>query len=152
MREILFRGKANSEIREGEWVYGSLLAETTNTFPIIARDYDNDEDWLGVDLWDTVEPHTVGQYTGLTDKKGKKIFEGDIVRGRHWTSHNNKNIEEWHSWCVDWSEKSGLITFVDSPTTECKLSIHDFADFEEVEVVGNIYDNPELLEVNNDER
>ena len=152
MREILFRGKANSEIREGEWVYGSLLAETTNTFPIIARDYDNDEDWLGVDLWDTVEPHTVGQYTGLTDKKGKKIFEGDIVRGRHWTSYHNKNIEEWHSWRVDWSEKSGLITFVDSPTTECKLSIHDFADFEEVEVVGNIYDNPELLEVNDDER
>ena len=151
MREILFRGKTNFEGRESQWVYGSLLAESSNTFPIIAQDYDNDEEWIGIIEWATVDTETVGQYTGLT-ANGKKIFEGDIVRGRHWTSHNNKNIEEWHLWRVDWSEKSGLITFVDSPTTECKLSIHDFADFEEVEVVGNIYDNPELLEVNDDER
>lgn len=151
MREILFRGKTNYEGKDTEWVYGGLLPESASTFPIIVRDYDNDEEWIGVIDWATVDPETVGQYTGLNDKNGTKIFEGDIVRGRHWTSRNNKNVEEYHLWRVDLSEKSGLITFVDSPTTECKLSIHDFADFEEVDVVGNIYDNPKLLEVNDNE-
>ena len=92
-----------------------------------------------------IDINTICQYTGLTDKNGKKIFEGDIVKGRHWTSYNDKNPEDFHLWRVDWSEKSGLITFVDSPTTKASLSIHDFADFGEVEVIGNIHDNPELL-------
>ena len=127
MREILFRGKANSEIREGEWVYGSLLAETKNTFPIIARDYDNDEDWLGIDLWDTVDPYTVGQYTGLTDKNGKKIFEGDILSS-------------------SWGYK-GIVGFdqITYAKLECLFN-------EDCEIIGNIHDNPELLEANDDER
>ena len=81
----------------------------------------------------------------MTDKNGKKIFEGDIVKGRHWTSLNNKNPEEYHLWLVHWNEKSGLIVFSNSPTSRAELSIHDFADLEEIEIVGNIHDNPELL-------
>ena len=119
MREILFRGKANSEIRDGEWVYGSLLAESANTFPIIARDYDNDDDWLGIDLWDTVDPHTVGQYTGLIDKNGNKIFEGDILS----SSWGYKGVVEFDQ-----------ITYA---KLECLFN-------EDCEIIGNIYDNPEL--------
>ena len=143
MREILFRGK---RIDNGKWVEGEMLHDmqdrpyiywkTPKELPIVFSNHA------------IVRPETVGQFTGLTDKNGKKIFEGDIVRGRHWTSYNNKNPEDFHSWRVDWSEKSGLITFADSPTTKARLSIHDFADFGEVEVIGNIHDNPELLEVN----
>ena len=137
MREILFRGKANSEIRDGEWVYGSLLAESENTFPIIARSYDNDEDWLGIDLWDTVEPETVGQWTGLTDKNGKKIFEGDIVDC--WSEGVNAQgtIQQRRDglWIIypAWQKHImwGLCPDEYSNTT--------------VEVIGNVHDNPELI-------
>jgi uncharacterized phage protein (TIGR01671 family) len=127
MREILFRGKSNGD---GEWITGFLVSPS------------HIGDWVNAH---PIDPKTVGQFTGLTDKNGKKIFEGDIVRGRHWTSYNDKNPEDFHLWRVDWGEKSGLITFVDSPTTKARMSIHDFADFGEVEVIGNIHDNPELL-------
>ena len=136
MREILFRGKANSEAREGEWVFGSLLAESENTFPIIARDYDNDEDWISVNEWDTVEPQTVGQYTGLTDKNGKKIFEGDVVSGLFLHSSPVNGVVAFRdgSFGLLWS-RSGVETFW-AFTSICNV---------EYEVIGNIHDNPELL-------
>ena len=137
MREILFRGKRKDN---GEWVYGDLLNVGVD-YDYAIRTYGGREHGQA----NAADEKTVGQYTGLKDKNGKKIFEGDIVRGRHWTSYNDKNDGEFHLWRVDWSEKSGLITFVDSPTTNTKMSIHDFADFEEVEIIGNIHDNPELL-------
>ena len=137
MREILFRGRANSEIRNGEWVYGSLLAESENTFPIIAQSYNNDEDWLGIDLWDTVEPNTVGQYTGLTDKNGNKIFEGDIVDC--WSEGVNAQgtVQQRRDglWVIypAWQKHImwGLCPDEYSNTT--------------VEVIGNVHDNPELI-------
>jgi glycine cleavage system H protein len=48
--------------------------------------------------------------------------------------------DKFHEWRVDWSEKSGLIVFKDSPTSTARLSIHDFLDFDEVEVIGNIHE------------
>ena len=129
MREILFRGKANSEARENEWVYGGLLPETKKTFPIIAWDYDNDDDWIGISEWTTVAPETVGQYTGLTDKNGKKIFEGDIVN------------------CI-------TSAFDGSDKYVYNYEITDITDFDqmgflnfcrEIEIIGNINDNPKLL-------
>lgn len=132
MREILFRGKENPS---GKWVQGFLVGRC------------HIGDWVSCT---PIHSKTAGQFTGLNDKNGVKIFEGDIVRGRHWTSYNNKSPEDFHLWRVDWNEKSGLIIFKDSPTSDATLSIHDFADFEEVEVIGNIHDNPELLEVGED--
>ena len=136
MREILFRGKANCEGRDNEWVYGGLLPETENTFPIIVRDYDNDEDWIGINGWETVAPETVGQYTGLTDKNGKKIFEGDIcLCDRNINDHiDNKTFivefEPLRGWFGE--SKDGWSEF-DGSAWEC------------AEVIGNIHDNPELL-------
>lgn len=146
MREILFRGKANSEIRDGEWVYGSLLAESENTFPIIARSYDNDEDWLGIDLWDTVEPQTVGQFTGMCDKNDRKIFEGDIIK----VGINQRLMYvHWNGESLAWE-----VTDVGVPDCEVNHLINTF-DLAEIqveaaygkmisEVIGNIHDNPEL--------
>ena len=129
MREILFRGKANCEGRDNEWVYGGLLPETENTFPIIVRDYDNDEDWIGINGWETVAPETVGQYTGLTDKNGKRIFEGDIVK--------------WDG------DEISIIRYCEGVYRLCNkkgyygVSLHNH--FSYVEVIGNVHDNPELL-------
>ena len=135
MREVLFRGKTNFEGRESQWVYGSLLAESSNTFPIIAQDYDNDEEWIGIIEWATVDTETVGQYTGLTDKNGKKIFEGDIVN------------------CItsdfDGSDKYVYNFKITNITDYEQMGFLDFCH--EIEIIGNIHDNP-ITEVNDDER
>lgn len=136
MREILFRGKSRYENR---WVYGAYslwdyCSETqTMTTDASIIDY-NDEC-----LWIRVIPETVGQYTGLTDKNGKKIFEGDIVKtktGRlcevYWFS--SPNMLGWDLRPVEFKNQA--------PTS------YDLFKSDNLEVVGNIHDNPEVLEVN----
>ena len=139
MREILFRGKTNYEGKDTEWVYGGLLPESASTFPIIVRDYDNDEEWIGILDWATVDPETVGQYTGLTDKNGKKIFEGDIIKHhrRLWGEDiSDIGVVFWNAGTCQYrrtSSQNGETPQVWQSTTE------------QYEVIGNIHDNPELL-------
>ena len=120
MREILFRGKRRDT---GEWSYGSLQCfKGYSIFDTIWKNFI------------TVNSKTVGQYTGLKDKNGTMIFEGDIVK----TVEGPFKVVCEHGafWLYD----------------ELLLS-NDHLDFlgtyktEAIEVIGNIYDNPELLEV-----
>ena len=141
MREILFRGKTNYEGIDSEWLYGSLLAESQNTFPIIARDYDNDEDWIGVNGWGTVDPETVGQFTGLTDKNGEKIFEGDIVRFREWSNGDMCWVGKVHYEHQQFVVSGDKNKECETPFT---LVMSRFIP-ENIEVIGNIHDNPKLL-------
>lgn len=128
MREILFRGK---RIDNGEWVYGNLNYGTIEIKSIKGSYYISDFD---VNPWDKkfypVIPESVGQYTGLTDKNGKKIFEGDIIF--------DPELKENHIVMFD---EGGFCT------EEMFLQFYLCFDEMEVEVIGNIYDNPELLEV-----
>lgn len=140
-REILFKAKTemivrtyNNGLEDGEWVQGYLRCDC-GMWLIYQFEYDR-ADQVAYE----VNPETICQFTGLLDKNGNKIFENDVVRGSHWNER-----EELHNWKVDWNEKSGLIVFKDSPTSKANLSIHDFYDFGEVEVIGNIFDNKELL-------
>lgn len=118
MREILFRGK---RVRGGEWVFGSFVSPNKITVPIGKEIYASD----------IVSPKTVGQFTGLTDKNGKKIFEGDILSDGDDTY---KVIFEDGAFRV---ENSHYTTGVYVSVRMNKID----------EVIGTIYDNPELLEV-----
>ena len=73
MREILFRGK---RVDTGEWVEGSLIMNDV----IVGKIVDFEEDYFTTEFWYKVDPETVGQYTGIDDREGDKIFEGDTFK------------------------------------------------------------------------
>jgi uncharacterized phage protein (TIGR01671 family) len=127
MREILFRAK---RLYDGEWIEGNLFIPDLPHTPtqicmgtnVVRISYD-------------VDPNTIGQFTGLYDKNGKKIFEGDILDFPRWVV----------TYCADVNESlwmnAGWYTQRDDFTSWAELentSAHT--------VLGNIYDNPELLE------
>lgn len=133
MREILFRGKRTDN---GEWVYGSLVYwpgdDKIGTIVVFEK-----EDEAGFVLGEHVEVDldTVGQYTGITDKNGKKIFEGDIL-----------DLPRWYvAYCGDLSEGLGM----NAGWYHVRDNFESWDELEcnrDHEIIGNIYDNPELIE------
>jgi len=134
MREILFRSKRKDN---GEWVIGCLVYDSQHT---CIRDF-------GYEYFE-VDPETVCEYTGLTDKNGKKIFEGDIVKlappDEDFSLHNPKEERilevvffegmfavDMHRW---WKYGHG----------RCALEGYEA---ERLEVIGNIHDNPDLITI-----
>jgi len=145
MREYKFRGK---RLDNGEWVEGSLLKlwETVEhphedscdsvcqeeLFFFIVRetniDYEFDDN-----MRFKVDPATVGQYTGLKDKNGKEIYEGGILDNGY-----EKGEVEWVQ------EHCAYMIFTKNPSLYQKLESDGLLEY--TEVIGNIHDNPELLE------
>jgi uncharacterized phage protein (TIGR01671 family) len=143
MREILFRGK---EKNSGEWIYGDLrhISDGHGGYILCIVDNTNgrNNDVTGVE----VVPETVGQYTGLTDKNGVKIFEGDIVKGTAYSATMIGVIvwiDEISSFGVRYVNAPNPTAWVNSSILRCAAigKTDEFA----AEVIGNIYDNPELL-------
>lgn len=135
MREILFRGKRTDN---GNWHEGEdIMCKTVRGEVCLAK---IGEDWI------SVAPETVGQYTGLTDKNGAKIFEGDIVKGIAY-SVERIGVIVW----IDEIASFGVHYFKSqNPTTWEKSSILRCASMGKTdkfaaEIIGNIHDNPELL-------
>lgn len=121
MRDILFRGRT---IGTGVWVDGSLFIDDKKDKHEICVGYVNYRV-----TWE-VEPATVGQYTGLVDKNGRKIFEGDILRIKT-DCFSMKGVVEFND---------GTLIVTDGELTECL-----WYQPSEMEVIGNIHDNPELM-------
>lgn len=133
MREILFRGK---RVIDGEWVYGNygfndtVTAEKHYIFQNKAWEF-------------FVDPATVGQFTGLTDKNGVKIFEGDILGIRIADRQYIEGVVKYgvfnctcchgvYGWYVEGQNTTGDIRVVEDGL---------------LEIIGNVHDNPELMEV-----
>jgi uncharacterized phage protein (TIGR01671 family) len=118
VREIKFRGK---RIKTGEWLYGDLM-------------HCKEQVLINPTLPDaSVEASTIGQYTGLKDKNGKEIYEGDILS-------NGQHI----NWIIDYHIASFVVKHVGAITEDSWVLNRGMA--ESREVIGNIYENPELLE------
>ena len=140
MREILFRGK---RVDNGEFAYGyvGVFKGTTQIYVPFTEEEEKENEGhifsvIG-GLWHTVIPETVSQFTGLTDKNDKKIFEGDIVE-----HHIQGNILV-NRGVVNWDEKSARWAYQLNTMNPC-FALYNPSAFE---VIGNIHDNPELLEV-----
>lgn len=134
MREILFRAKRadNGEWVEGYFAIGKWYLDEKERYAILPIDlcfYPHCE----INEWIEIDPETVCQYTGLKDKNGKRIWENDIVRIENSMDEGIGNIEFY-----------GGMWYVDG---EPSNSLHDIVEYDdgELEVIGNIFDNPELL-------
>ena len=117
MREILFRGK---RIDNGEWIYGGI-----SIFCGLAEIFDSNS--IDNSCYEVI-PETVGQFTGLTDKNGKKIFEGDVISD----GFENAEIKWFNDECQFLAEFDIELS---EPQELGKWGI----------IIGNIHDNPELL-------
>ena len=132
MREIKFRGKlkehfgdknGNVVLQKGTWIYGGIV-------------FDENRVWIDTKYYGEiiVDKDTIGQYTGLHDKNGKEIYEGDIVRVENTDLAQIIYDEDRMAWGI----KPINDFYFDSPL------LADNTDLE-LKVFGNIYDNPELL-------
>ena len=130
MREILFRGKRTIN---GDWVYGDFvhgnerksLRDSIFVYDSETQSFNDYE----------INPSTIGQYTGLTDKNGKRIFEGDIVKTDKFSEPNKQYI-------IKYDLQFGA--FIGQDRYNVYFVTFD-GDSGEFEVIGNIHDNPELL-------
>lgn len=127
-RTIKFRGK---RIDNGEWVYGSLVVEENKYYIVLSINDNIKRDDYDVYMLEVI-PETIGQFTGLHDKNGKEIYEGDIVKIKYRNEDIGKVIYEHNAFLIDVTNMNRFYGRVDF--------VNNF-----MEIMSNKYDNPELL-------
>ena len=147
-REILFRAK---RVDNDEWVIGSLIDAQGKAYIIVSVEtecLDGENTDLYVTEWYEVRPDTICQYTGLTDENGKMIWENDIFKcylfnkyvsikyGTYQIGFDSRLITNV-GFYADWSEDSSL---------KLRKDLGYWVNVAEIEIIGNIFDNPKLLE------
>ena len=174
MREILFRGK---NIDNGKWIYGGYVHLHKTTYCYAGSDDGNNDihrivfermtDWNlpNQHMMADVLPETVGQYTGLTDKNGVKIFEGDVVQYNTYDDFDCQSVVKFGEYNQDgsageYSARKCIGFYVDVDNFTCPDWCEDAPDYfpkhfkqqnvlevaRDCQVIGNIHDNPEILE------
>lgn len=132
MREIKFRGK---RIDTGEWVYGDLIENQGRFFIYRASSEttlmdDNDRDITVTAI--AVDNNTVGQFTGLHDKHGKEIYEGDMLKENTTQS----------KYIIEWRRDAAFFIMRKNATRQW----YDIRPAPHIKIIGNIHDNKKLLE------
>lgn len=148
MREIIFRGKRTDN---GEWVKGYYSAELySNTHYISAWYYGSYAELQKFE----VDPETIGQFTGLTDVNGTRIFEGDIVKTHYGNAVKADFVEQVvffnGIFCTMYKPNAaacGWYSIIGGPRPISPTTVY----MDRVEVIGNLHDNPELLNEENTE-
>jgi len=159
MREILFRGK---RLLNREWVYGFYISKIDPILDISGCFIVAQHDKESFVTWYKVDPDTAGQYTGLTDKNGVKIFKGDIVKaggldGDYWFEVRYGICGGTQNVLHEVGYMGFYLELASKATKECSSFglrndiVYWVKKKEGVEVIGNIHDNPELLEGGSDE-
>lgn len=147
MREILFRGKyiqrcmQKRALVDAKWAYGSLILRDNYCCILeLPKDiHPMDDPYLDGDLGTIdgcatpVDPDTVGQFTGIYDKNGTPIYEGDILGNHFFDEDNGRGVVSYNDGAFEISNSITTVTF------------HENVWGKEVAVIGNIYDNPELI-------
>lgn len=126
-----YRGK---HIETGEWVYGYLIG----TDAIVGEIVDWTDEYFCTEFWYKVDPKTVGQYTGINDKNGKEIYKDDIMKVPDLYETPENTETTYHN---------DVVSFKDYAFCLGNELFHDDWDYiaEECEVIGNRWDNPDLL-------
>ena len=149
MREILFRGKPTASVMNEEdlqdcmfdivdgFVYGNLIADEHEP-TIVGKVVDSDWDYCSMEWWCPVVKETVGQFTGLLDKHGRKIFEGDIVV----TCPSPLSISDGG----DISKRLVVDSWVFTDMCHSAMCKKSSKREKFYKIVGNIHDNPDLVE------
>ena len=140
MREILFRGKGDKKYNDGMWYFGVPIRCDDGDWQICTNNSKR-----------VVIPETIGQYTGVTDKNGERIFEGDIVKYKEACKFgDNDEMEEAEEQylCTNIVEFKNGRFFPLPQRCDCEDYFFSYGSYD-FEVVGNVHDNPELLRGNN---
>lgn len=141
MREITFRGK---RLDNGEWVYGFYFTDDTGRY---LSHYIMNDNMENIE----VDPKTVGQNTGLKDKNGNDIYEGDVLSfteypGENYYAEICKSDRAPFNWLYGYIKKPN--PKVMGISAGIYYSLQDIEELGEIEVIGNIYENKNLLEEN----
>ncbi len=138
-RQIKFRGKS---VDNGEWLYGNLI-QRIGRFSGIMFDYEHGGKIYYAEQ--PVDPDTVGQFTGLHDRTGKEVYEGDVV---FWITIDMRGRGKGEQGAIIWDNPTMSWAIMrDKPTSDGRPCIISRPfDKKHLEVVGTIHDNPELLE------